>query len=63
MPSLGQQMLSAHGLLAYNRLKFRETDEDDNESVDALTRNGYAWLRLLTTRPGGLTTENDISVD
>jgi len=41
-------LLSIHGLGAYDRLAYDETGQQVNESVDALTRNGYLWVRLLT---------------
>lgn len=34
-----------HGLLAYDRIAFQESGEDDNESVDATSRHGNAWAR------------------
>ena len=43
-----RHILSTHGLFSYDRLTFTETGEDFNEDVDALTRNGYGWLRLLS---------------
>lgn len=46
---LGQRhSLSAHGLLSYDRIEFRESGETINESVNAVTGNNYAWLRLLS---------------
>lgn len=43
--------LSLHYLAAYDRLEFSETGEKINETVDDLTRSGYAWIRLLSARP------------
>jgi len=53
--------LSAHALWVYDRLNFVETDEDVNESVDARTRNGYAWLRLHSAWADGITGETVLS--
>ena len=55
-------MLSVHGLYVYDRLTFVETDEEDvNEVVDVLTRNSYAWLRLLTAPSSHWTQETILS--
>jgi hypothetical protein len=43
-----RHVLSAHGLFSYDRLKFQETGEEINESVDALTRNAYGWVRATS---------------
>jgi hypothetical protein len=53
--------LSVHGLFAYDRLTFVETGEEVNESVDTLTRNGYAWLRALSAWTPNLTSETIVS--
>lgn len=54
-------LLSAHGLLAYDRLTFKERGEQVNETFDVLTRNGYAWLRLLNSWSSSLSSETVIS--
>ena len=56
-----RRVLSIHGLYAHDRLEFQESGEEVNESVDARTRNGYAWARLRTSRPGGVTTDTVVS--
>jgi outer membrane receptor protein involved in Fe transport len=53
--------LSAHGLVAYDRLTFVEKGEDINETVDALTRNNYAWLRTMSAWTSNLTSETILS--
>lgn len=44
-----RHLLSAHALLAYDRLSFTETAEQFNEKIDALTRNAYFWLRAVSS--------------
>jgi hypothetical protein len=51
--------LSAHALLAYDRLDFVE--EDGGETVDASSDSGHYWLRLLGSRPGGTILETVLS--
>lgn len=48
-PRSQRHALSAHALAAYDRLTFSESGETLNEKIDALTRNGYVWLRALSS--------------
>ncbi len=54
-------LLFAHSLMAYDRLKFDESGEDVNESVDVRTRDAYAWVRLLTSWAEHSTSETLLS--
>jgi hypothetical protein len=52
-------VLSAHGLIAYDRLSF--TESAGNEEVEALNRSGYAWLRMLRSWSDRVFTETVLS--
>ena len=47
--------------MSYDRLAYDEVGETINESVDAKTRNGYAWFRALSAWSPNLTSENVLS--
>jgi hypothetical protein len=56
-----RHLVSAHGLLSYDRVKITETDKDEKESVNALTRNGYIWFRALSAWSDTLSSETLLS--
>jgi len=57
-------VLSAHALGAYDDVKFTEPASASGvpgESADALTRNGYAWVRSLNTWSASFSSETVVS--
>jgi len=54
-------VLSAHGLLAFDRLAFREVG--GNETVDYRDRSSYLWLRALRSWSPRAQSETVLSVD
>src|SRR5262245_16753010 len=53
-------VVSAHALLAYDRIQFAE--QDGHERVDSRTRSGYAWLRALWSPSASVLSETAASV-
>ena len=60
-PLSTRSVLSAHALLASERLSWQEQGETDNEDVDADATSGYLWLRLLSTFSAGTITQTVVS--
>ena len=57
-------VLSLHTLLVHDELAFAETPEEDDElgeRANALTRNGYVWLRVLNSWTPQVTAETVLS--
>lgn len=51
--------ITGHGLLTYDRLDYRESD--GAERVDATSRSGYVWLRVLHDWTDGVSSETVLS--
>ncbi|MFQ5701267.1 MAG: carboxypeptidase regulatory-like domain-containing protein [Acidobacteriota bacterium] len=52
-------VLSAHALLAHDRLEFNEVG--GNETVDASSKSGYFWLRAMKSWAGDVISETVLS--
>ncbi len=52
-------VVSAHALMAYDRLEF--TEPDGNERVDSQNRSAYLWVRALTSWSPGVFSETVLS--
>jgi outer membrane receptor protein involved in Fe transport len=52
---------AAHALLSYDRIRFQESGEDDNERVDAESRHANVWIRARRLWTARLRTETVLS--